>query len=503
MVFTALAAGALLVAPAVSSAEVDPNSITTDAEIVAEGRDGGGESSDRDRSGRIGFAQFLRTVNALDRNSDSGRVGRANVTQDTEVVEDGDDVLGLNSSGTAIASFTDPDPNDGFAPSAEGISRLVFGFDVVDEPVDYVLTGSIAVSVPADNSCASANLSGALGSASALSCPGGPVSVPVDLTGTLDPGTHELEIRLGAEAFGDISEATSATATADYDLELRFCTVVVEEPGEAALGTSGDDVICGRSGNEQLLGVGGNDIMFGFEGDDNIDAAGGDDEIFGGEGNDTRLYGGPGNDVIDAGPGDDGQGALVEGDVVAGGPGNDEIEGGPGNDQILGRCAEDLVGTPSPVCPDDPPVQGEDDDDNLSGGLGDDFLRGDAGVNLIEGGKGSDTASAGDLGDTLLMGGGSDAAVGGAGNDRIEGGPGNDDLPVGGVGGGLFGDAGNDCIIGGSGKDIIDGEAGNDKLPEKDGSKDKVKGGPGPDKGLFDPSDIVSSVTLRNLQGGC
>lgn len=493
MVFTVLAAGALLAMPAAALAEVDPDSVTTDAEIVAEALDGGGGSSDRDRSGRIGFSEFLRTVSARDRNSDSGRLGRASAEQDTQLLEIDSQLLGLDSSARVETSFTDPNPNDGFSPSAEGSSGLEVGFDVIDEPVDYVLTGTIGVSVPSDNSCASANLSGSLGSTSAFACPGTPVSVPIDLTGSLDPGSHELELRLLAEAFGD-SGATSGTAIAEYDLELRFCTVVVEQPGQAALGTSGDDVICGRSGSEQLLGVGGNDIMFGFGGaDSDIDGGGGADQIFGGDGDDLRLYGGPGNDLIDGGPGNDGPTTPTFENVVAGGPGDDQLTGGPGADTLIGRCREGVFGTPSPVCPDDPITPGETDDDNLTGGPGGDSLLADGGSNFISGGPDNDIAGA-DGPSVFVLGGGNDESRGGAGSDEIEGGSGNDLL---------FGLGGSDCLVGAGGKDDMEGDAGNDKLLAKDGGRDTGSGGPGPDRGRFDAADAIASVSNRNFQGGC
>ncbi len=487
----ALAVAGFLLAPSTAVAEVDPNSLTDSAEIVAEALDGGGGSSDRERSGRIGFSEFLRKVAARDRNSDSGRVGRATAEQDTRVLEIDNAVLGVDSSARVEASFTDPDPSDGFSPSAEASSILEVGFDVIDEPVDYVLTGSLGVSVPPDNSCASANLSGSLGSTSASACPGSPVSVPIDLTGTLDPGSHDLDLRLLAEAFGD---ATSGTAVAEYDLELRFCTVVVEEPGQAALGTAGDDVICGRSGAEQLLGVGGNDIMFGFGGaDTDIDGGGGEDRIFGGAGDDLRLYGGPGNDLINGGPGNDGPLAPTPENVVAGGPGDDELIGGPGSDILIGRCREGVFGTPSPICPDDPITLGETDDDNLTGGPADDFLLADGGSNFISGGSGSDIASA-DGPSVFVLGSGNDESRGGAGSDEMDGGSGNDLL---------VGLGGDDCLVGGQGKDAVEGDAGNDKLLAKDGNRDTVTGGAGPDRGRFDPVDRVRSVGSRNFQGGC
>lgn len=44
---------------------------------------------------------------------------------------------------------------------------------------------------------------------------------------------------------------------------------------------------------------------------------------------------------------------------------------------------------------------------------------------------------------------------------------------------------------------------GNDTFIAKDNKKDKVDGGPGPDRGKFDPQDTVSSVANRAFSGSC
>jgi Ca2+-binding RTX toxin-like protein len=498
MVLPALAAGALLAAPAAASAEVDPGSVTTGAEIVAEAFDGAGETDpDRDRSGRIGFSEFLRTVNARDRNVDSGRGGKANVTQDTRLVEDGDLILGVDTSGTADSSYTDPNPSDSLEPYGSGTSELAVGFEVVNAPVQFTLTGSIEASV-SGNGAGNARVTvtdptGAEHKAEVASFESGSDVVDLDLTNTISPGSHDFEVDIDVFSGGHI--LSGGTSTADYDLELRFCTVVVEQPGQAALGTSGDDVICGRSGNEQLLGGGGNDIMLGLGGADDIDGGIGADEIFGGAGDDTRLYGGPGNDDIDAGPGNDGPGAPSVGEVVAGGPGSDTIDGGAGDDRLYGRCGEFLLGEPSPVCPDDPPAPGESDQDKLVGHSGADVLFGDADRDSILAGKGNDALVEGFAGLDFIAGGpGNDSLDGGEGNDEILGEDGRDTL---------LGAGGNDCLDGGSKQDEFSGGADDDKLLAKDGGRDTGSGGPGPDRGRFDAADAIASVAVRSFQGGC
>ena len=511
-VFTALAVGALLAAPAVASAEVDSDSFTTQAEVVAEAFDGAGETDpDRDRSGLAGFTEFLRTVNARDRNVDSGRGAKANVTQDTELIRDGDLVLGVDSSGAADSSYTDPNTGDSFEPFGTGTSELDVGFEVVNAPVQFTLTGRIEASVSAAGGGSAkvtvTDPTGAESVAEIESFDSGTDAENLDLTGTVNPGTRALAVDIDIFSGGNLAGGTS---TADYDLELRFCTIVAAQPGQATLGTSGDDVICGRSGNEQLIGIGGNDRIFGLGGVDDISGGEGEDDIHGGEGDDLQLYGGPGNDTIEGGPGNDGRGQDQE--VMAGGPGDDEIDGGPGNDLMYGRCGEAILGTPSPVCNLDPPAPGETDDDNLTGGSGEDSLFGDDGFNFLSGGKQKDLLIGGPLDDTILGGDGPDEASGGLGADRMEGGAEKDALDGNRGNDDLFGDAGPDtlrafqgadCLVGGSDKDELQGNQGGDTFMAKDGTRDEAEGGPDTDRGRFDPQDSVSAVEQRNFQGGC
>lgn len=495
---TALLVGWFLVAPGAAVAEVDPNSVTTGAEIVAEAFDGAGKTApDRDRAGRIGFSEFLRTVSAQDRNVDSGRGATANVTQDTRIVEDGGLPLGVDTSGAADSSYSDPNPGDSLEPFGSGTSELDVGFEVINAPVQFVLTGSIEASVSGagagDAKVTVTDPTGAQTVAEVGSFDSGTDAIDLDLTNTINPGSHDFQVDI--DVFSGGNTLSSGTSTADYDLELRFCTVVVEQPGQAAIGTSGDDVICGRSGDEQLLGLGGDDVFFGLGGADNVEGHGGNDTIFGGAGDDFRLYGGPGNDFIDAGPGNDGPADPSFEAVVAGGPGDDEIIGGSGNDLLIGRCLDLPLGSPSPACPDDPPTPGEDDDDNLSGGLGADRLFGDGGSNLIIGGAGNDITGADGPGvNIFLLGPGNDTASGGDGRDEIEGAGGKDLLQ---------GFAASDCLVGGSGRDELEGGGGNDKLLARDGRKDTGSGGPGRDRGRFDAADRIRSMAVRNLRGGC
>jgi len=101
---------------------------------------------------------------------------------------------------------------------------------------------------------------------------------------------------------------------------------IFAQPGVAAVGTAGADVIYGTPGDDRIAGLGGNDIIVGF---------GGNDQLSGGDGNDT-LCGGPGNDSLSGGNGND---------SLSGDGGNDDLSGGPGDDRLFGDGDVDrLVG---------------------------------------------------------------------------------------------------------------------------------------------------------------
>ena len=501
----AAGAGAIAVTlPAAAPASVDPNSITSRAEIQATADAGVTDTSVTDGKARSGFSRFEKSVGVRARGipgsvSMEGYRGRANANQSSVLLEDGSELLGVDTRGMADSSFTRPNfPLGPGSPGGDGLSDFELGFDVKGGPVQYSLTGTMEVSVTASDAGSARTRVRGLDAPDVVvvTTPSDQtISENIDLAGTLAPGSHSLQVDLHANSAADFS--ASGAAVAQYDLKLRFCTITVQ--AETTNGTEGDDVICGTEGDDTIRGHGGNDRIFGFGGADTLEGGAADDDIDGGDGDDARIYGGPGDDTIVAGFGDDGEAsfASVTSDVVAGGPGNDEINGGPGVDVIVGRCG----GVEATVCPSDPVVPGEADDDNLAGGDGLDILRGDGGVNFIEGGGGNDLAFAGDLGDTLVMGAGDDGASGGEGDDRIEGGPGNDgDDPF---AGNLFGGGGSDCLIGGSGRDFLDGVTGNDTLIAKDNARDKAVGGPGADRGRFDPQDNVTSVANQAFAGSC
>ena len=505
-----MAAGCILSAPTSALGEFGDISFSDDVEIIASAFDGGGGSAVQERAGRAGFGLFEETVEKSDSNRGSGRRGGSKVVHKSQVVSDDDVTLGFDSEAKLTASSRDPQPSDSFIPSGRATSELTVEFEVT-EPTKYVLNGGLVTSTAlpssrqdkhqrGQNGCTRIVVlspNGTLHRADSPSVCGSEASVDIDEAGELEPGTHSLTINALATS-GQIEDTRSVLAF--YDLQLRFCTITVQSG--TTNGTEGDDVICGTEGDDTILSHGGSDRIFGFGGADTLEGGSADDDIDGGDDDDKRIYGGPGDDTIFAGLGDDGVESSAEptSNVVAGGPGNDEINGGFGDDVIVGRCG----GKEAIVCPADPVVPGEADDDNLIGDAGLDLLWGDGGVNILDGGDGNDLAEAGDLGDTIFMGAGDDTVIGGDGNDTIEGGPGNDgDGPLGSLFGPVFGGGGSDCLIGGPGRDDLDGAAGNDTFIAKDAARDKVAGGPGPDRGKFDRADNVTSVANEAFGGSC
>ena len=120
--------------------------------------------------------------------------------------------------------------------------------------------------------------------------------------------------------------------------------------------------------------------------------------------------------------------------------------------------------------------------DVLLGLGGDDRLAGGAGADLLKGGGGSDRIAAGSGNDIVYGGSGNDRLAGGAGRDRIYGGPGHDVLE---------GGQGNDYLAGGSGSDSIHGRTGDDVIQVADGARDLVWCGPGRDRVVADPLDVL------------
>ena len=166
----------------------------------------------------------------------------------TKVVEEGDEFLGIDSQGSGLGRFTNPETNDGEEPVGTGLSDLTIEFEVVDDPVKFVLEGDMAGTATPDTG-------GVLGTVNVVSPSGvnhtvtSGESEEIDERGELQPGVHTLSIELRAEAFND--GINSGVATADYDIQLRFCTITLETAGPhpgrwPPVPMSGDSPLIGR-----------------------------------------------------------------------------------------------------------------------------------------------------------------------------------------------------------------------------------------------------------------
>lgn len=136
---------------------------------------------------------------------------------------------------------------------------------------------------------------------------------------------------------------------------------------------------------------------------------------------------------------------------------------------------------------------------NLLGGSAMDRLAGDDAANRIEGLGSTDYLAGGGGDDTILGGAGEDMIGGGAGNDSLLGGD-DGDIITGGTGADtLLGEAGEDWLSGGDGDDRLVGGAGFDALTGGAGA-DIFVAGPGMGGDLvFDFTDGVDRIDVRNL----
>ena len=197
--------------------------------------------------------------------------------------------------------------------------------------------------------------------------------------------------------------------------EIRGQLVAVaNDIDDVHTGTTGNDVLDGRNGNDAVLGLAGDDTLLGGNDNDVLDGGAGNDTLSGGNGNDM-MYGSTGDDVLDGRSGDD---------TMEGGSGDDDLLGGNGNDTM----------------------DGNNGNDDLNGGNDNDTMNGGAGEDVLIGGSDNDTMDGGADNDTLTGGTGNDSMNGGAGDDGLNGGNGNDTLN---------GGTGDDTLTGKSGVDLF------------------------------------------------
>jgi len=324
------------------------------------------------------------------------------------------------------------------------------------------------------------------------------ISCPAHTNVQLDLGAGNDDVTFGGSNFDCFNVYTLNLGDGDNTLHLYdACPTAPAETATVTSGsgadtlsignqsastvTAGDgaDFVSGGSGNDVLHGGEGNDRVYGGAGNDQALGEGGADAMKGGAGNDL-LNGGDGNDNLEYcdscafGSDDTGAGA----DVYVGGPGADTLwlDEHPGGQTItLDGVAND--GSPG-------------ENDNVGTDI--ESLLGSGGTDTITGSAGPDIIS------------------GGLGNDEIHGGGGNDDLTGSDGDDKVYGDAGDDKVQGSTGADTVDGGPGADAIygdiaacsfsctadPDiilaRDGEKDTVDCGGGPDSATVDYEDIAS-----------
>lgn len=264
-------------------------------------------------------------------------------------------------------------------------------------------------------------------------------------------------------------------------------TLIAGDPGNRGsilIGGSGDDMLIGGGFRDVLVGGSGADVMEGGSNDlpwapdlasyaghqaaVRVDIDGLADDGAPGEGDNVLpsvegAIGGSGDDILvgNAGP-----------NTFLGGRGEDRLVGGAGDDRLSGGWHRDVIR----AGPGDDDVDGEGGDDWIAGGTGHDTIAGGD----LEGvdwrryeGKAPDPF--GD--DTIFAGAGRDVIYGHGGADRMDGGRGDD---------WMNGQRGEDLFIGGWGDDRL--------FSCRDGSSDRVSGGPGRDEVSFDKRDRVTGA---------
>lgn len=144
-----------------------------------------------------------------------------------------------------------------------------------------------------------------------------------------------------------VMPTAAAAAPADPAAECagQRATIVGTPGNDVLRGGTGNDVIVGLGGRDVITGGNGNDVLCGGEGDDTLTGGNGNDLIGGGGGRDT-ITGGNGHDNLDGGGATDADGADVVtagngDDVLAGSAGGDELIGGNGNDRFAGGDGTD------------------------------------------------------------------------------------------------------------------------------------------------------------------
>lgn len=257
--------------------------------------------------------------------------------------------------------------------------------------------------------------------------------------------------------------------------------------------------IQGSHYSDRLTGGDEIDIFYGGEGNDILKGGGGDDRLYAGGGTSDRVDGGAGYDIAYFERWNDSQGIIFKATDSTYVRGIEELyfSAGSGDDRLTGGAEKDEF-------------YGGDGDDILKGGAGDDVLHAGGGEHdRIDGGAGYDVAtidrSLASKGFVLVaadvVGVEELTVYGGAFDDVIEGGDQVDDLRGGSGDDVISGGGGNDSLQGGDGSDRLSGGAGDDVLNVGLGADDRVDGGEGYDKAVYDRSGDVVGFVLDATDG--
>jgi Ca2+-binding RTX toxin-like protein len=136
--------------------------------------------------------------------------------------------------------------------------------------------------------------------------------------------------------------ALTALALASAAIAHRVVVIKGTHQSETLAGTTGNDLVFARGGDDTVNASDGNDRVHGQRGNDTLNGEGGNDRMRGGTGNDT-LNGGEGNDVLRGRWGND----VVNGDNgddrIWVGRGADVENGGAGNDRMHALARDRMV----------------------------------------------------------------------------------------------------------------------------------------------------------------
>ena len=324
--------------------------------------------------------------------------------------------------------------------------------------------------------------------------------IDVSPPGFVDPTDHDVVVRYvgGEYRVTDQVGVSAQSPCSQVDAKTATCPDTVD--GVAVSGGAGDDSLVidsmgpgdssgvhGFRGNDHLVGWSGVDWLVGYAGNDTLNARGGADELLGGPSQVT-----PDDDVLDGGPGPD----YISGDSSTGGIGRDTVlySDRPANEPIRVTLTVGFEGG-----------SGAHDDGGSSDGSGDSVEY----VENVVGGAGNDTIieDIDDFGikDNVFRGGpGNDLLVGNDDSDQLFGEDGNDRLDGGRGGDALSGGGGGDLVKGADGPDKLAGDGGGDRIlggPKKD----RLTGGPGADfmKGLGQKDLIFARDGRRDRRIDC